>query len=72
MGDPRWGREIHTGTVDGALDALDSEGARDIMTALTAPDAPWALLVLTHRAEVAARCPTTYRLQGAALARVEV
>lgn len=58
--------------VDGALDALDSEGARDIMTALTAPDAPWALLVLTHRAEVAARCPTTYRLQGAALARVEV
>ncbi len=53
--------------VDGALDGLDSEVVRDVMGALTAPGAPWTLLVLTHREEIAAMCAATMRLQGATL-----
>lgn len=53
--------------VDGALDGLDAEVVRDVMAVLTAPGAPWSLLVLTHREEVAAMCPTRWRLEGASL-----
>ncbi len=53
--------------VDGALDGLDAEVVRDVMAALTAPGAPWTLLVLTHRDEIAAMCAAVHRLDGAAL-----
>ncbi len=53
--------------VDGALDGLDAEVVRDVMAVLTAPGAPWSLLVLTHREEVAAMCTTRWRLEGASL-----
>lgn len=53
--------------VDGALDGLDAEVVRDVMGALTAPGAPWTLLVLTHRDEIAAMCAAAHRLDGATL-----
>ncbi len=55
--------------VDGALDGLDAEVVRDVMAALTAPGAPWTLLVLTHRDEIAAMCAVVHRLDGATLPR---
>lgn len=53
--------------VDGALDGLDAEVVRDVMGALTAPGAPWTLLVLTHRDEIAAMCSAVHRLDRATL-----
>ncbi|MFO0649945.1 MAG: ATP-binding cassette domain-containing protein [Polyangiales bacterium] len=53
--------------VDGALDGLDVEVVRDVMGALTAPGAPWTLLVLTHRDEIAAMCTAVHRLERATL-----
>ncbi len=55
--------------VDGALDALEDEAARELMAALSAPHAPWTLLVLTHHASVAAACDRCLRLLDGALAR---
>lgn len=57
--------------VDGALDALDDDAASELLAVLSAPDAPWTLLVLTHHASVAAACDTRLRLRDGALAGKE-
>ncbi len=55
--------------VDGALDALDSDAVRELVVVLSAPGAPWTLLVLTHRVSVAAACETRLHVRDGALAR---
>ncbi len=55
--------------VDGALDALDDDAAHELLAALADPAAPWTLLVLTHRASVAAACATRVHLRDASFAR---
>lgn len=54
--------------VDGALDAFDQDAAREILRVLADRDAPWTLLVLTQRAEIAACCDATLTLGRGALA----
>jgi ABC-type bacteriocin/lantibiotic exporter with double-glycine peptidase domain len=53
--------------IDGALDAIDPEVVAEVFNALCSSSAPWTLLVLTHRAEIAALCDRVYRIDAGAL-----
>jgi ABC-type bacteriocin/lantibiotic exporter with double-glycine peptidase domain len=49
--------------VDGALDGLDDEALAALAPALLDRGAPWSLLLLTHRAALAARCDAAVHLR---------
>ena len=51
--------------VDDALDGLDDETIAAVLPALLDRSAPWTLLLLTHRADLARRCDTTFDLPSA-------
>jgi ABC-type bacteriocin/lantibiotic exporter with double-glycine peptidase domain len=51
--------------LDGILDGLAPEVRREILPALTAPDAPWTLLAVTYHREVKAACGRVITLQAA-------
>ncbi len=57
--------------IDGALDALDTQTAREVMRSLTAPGVTWTLLVLTHRETIAALCDRAFALRAGALTPVD-
>ena len=52
--------------VDGALDGLDDGTLAALLPVLLDRDAPWTLLLLTHRADLAARCDSVHELRGVA------
>jgi len=51
--------------IDDALDGLDDETIAGVLPALLDRAAPWTLLLLTHRADLARRCDTTFALPSA-------
>lgn len=53
--------------IDGALDALDNETVKGVMSSLTAPQSTWTLLVLTQRESVASLCQDIWRLRAGEL-----
>lgn len=53
--------------VDGTLDALDDGRRGKILDVLTAPEAPWTLVVTTRRPEVAARLHRVLRIESGRL-----
>jgi putative ABC transport system ATP-binding protein len=57
--------------VDGALDAFDTETAREIMSALTISGAPWTVLILTVREEFARACKEIWHLRDGTLVRAD-
>lgn len=49
--------------IDGALDGLDDESIAAVIPALLDRGAPWTLLLLTHRKDLARRCDATFDLR---------
>lgn len=50
--------------LDEALDGLDLDARRKVMSALTDRQAPWTLVVVTHSQEIAGRCRRAVALAG--------
>jgi ABC-type bacteriocin/lantibiotic exporter with double-glycine peptidase domain len=55
--------------VDGTLDALAPETRETVLRMLTAPDAPWTLIVLTQDQSIASRFESVYELRQGRLAK---
>jgi ABC-type bacteriocin/lantibiotic exporter with double-glycine peptidase domain len=50
--------------IDGLLDRLDPRSRSPLLTALFAHDAPWTLVIVTHRADLLRLCTHTYDLEN--------
>ena len=49
--------------IDGLLDRLDPRSRSPLLATLFSPDAPWTLVMVTHRADLLRLCTHTYDLE---------